>query len=36
MLFASLQGPVKDVFKISGFGSIFKIYDTEEEALREA
>lgn len=35
MLFAGLQGPVKDVFKISGFGSIFKIYDTEEEALRQ-
>ena len=35
MLFASLQGPVKDVFKISGFGSIFKIYDTEEEALHQ-
>jgi len=26
---------VKDVFKISGFGSIFKIFDTEEEALRQ-
>ena len=36
MLFANLQGPVKDVFKISGFGSIFKIYDSEQEALREA
>lgn len=36
MLFAGLQGPVKDVFKISGFGSIFKIYDSDEEALREA
>jgi anti-anti-sigma factor len=35
MLFAGLQGPVKDVFKISGFGSIFKIFDTEEEALRQ-
>ncbi len=35
MLFAALQGPVKDVFKISGFGSIFKIFDTEEEALRQ-
>ena len=35
MLFAGLQGSVKDVFKISGFGSIFKIYDTEEEALRQ-
>ena len=36
LLFADLRGPVKDVFKISGFGSLFKIYDTEEEALREA
>jgi anti-anti-sigma factor len=35
MLFAALQGPVKDVFKISGFGSIFKIFETEEEALRQ-
>lgn len=35
MVFAALQGPVRDVFKISGFGSIFKIYDTEEEALRQ-
>ena len=35
LLFAALQGPVRDVFKISGFGSIFKIYDTEEEALRQ-
>ncbi|MDD5100309.1 MAG: STAS domain-containing protein [Syntrophales bacterium] len=35
MIFAGLQGPVKDVFKISGFGSIFKIFDTEEEALRQ-
>ena len=35
MLFAGLQGPVKDVFKISGFGSIFKIFETEEEALRQ-
>lgn len=35
MLFASLQGSVKEVFKISGFGSIFKIYETEEEALRQ-
>jgi anti-anti-sigma factor len=35
MLFAALQGSVKDVFKISGFGSIFKLYDTEEEALRQ-
>jgi anti-anti-sigma factor len=35
MLFTGLQGPVKDVFKISGFDSIFKICDTEEEALRQ-
>jgi anti-anti-sigma factor len=35
MLFVGLQGTVKDVFKISGFGSIFKIYDTEGEALRQ-
>ncbi len=35
MLFTGLQGPVKDVFKISGFGSIFKIFETEEEALRQ-
>ncbi len=34
MCFAALQGSVKDVFKISGFGSIFKIYETEEEALQ--
>jgi anti-anti-sigma factor len=35
MIFAGLRGPVKDVFKISGFGSIFKIFETEEEALRQ-
>jgi anti-anti-sigma factor len=35
LLFASLQGPVKDVFKISGFGSIFSIFETEAEALRQ-
>ena len=35
LLFCGLKGPVKDVFKISGFGSIFKIFETEEEALRQ-
>ena len=35
LLFAGLQGPVKEVFKISGFGSIFKIFETEAEALRQ-
>jgi anti-anti-sigma factor len=35
LLFSGLKGPVKDVFKISGFGSIFQIFETEEEALRQ-
>lgn len=34
--FAGLQNSVKDVFKISGFGSLFKIYDTEAEAFAQA
>jgi anti-anti-sigma factor len=33
MLFAALQGPVKEVFRISGFNSIFQIFTTDEEAL---
>jgi len=33
MMFACLTGTVKDVFKISGFGSIFQIFDSEAEAL---
>jgi anti-anti-sigma factor len=35
LVFCCLQGPVKDVFRISGFGSIFRICDSREEALRE-
>jgi len=35
LVFAGLQGPVKDVFKISGFGLIFTIFDTEAEALKQ-
>ncbi|MDQ1277399.1 MAG: hypothetical protein QG555_439 [Thermodesulfobacteriota bacterium] len=35
MVFSELRGPVKDVFKISGFGSIFTIYNTEEDALKQ-
>ncbi|MGV8079329.1 MAG: STAS domain-containing protein [Syntrophales bacterium] len=35
LVFTSLQGPVKDVFRISGFGSIFKLCETKEEAFRE-
>lgn len=34
MLISNLRGTVKDVFEISGFLSIFKIFDTEEEALK--
>jgi anti-anti-sigma factor len=34
LLFANLQDTVKDVFKISGFSTIFAIYETEEEALK--
>lgn len=33
MMFAGLQDPVKEVFKISGFNSIFRIFSTDEEAL---
>ncbi len=35
LLFVGLKGPVDEVFKISGFHSIFKIYDSEESALKE-
>ncbi len=35
ILFTGLQGPVEEVFKISGFPSIFKIFDSEETALKE-
>jgi anti-anti-sigma factor len=30
---AELQGAAKEVFELSGFHSIFKIFDTEKEAL---
>lgn len=33
VVFAGLQGHVLEVFKISGFRSIFKIFDTEQEAV---
>ena len=35
ILFTGLRGPVEEVFKISGFPSIFKIFDSEETALKE-
>ncbi len=34
ILFFVLRGNVKDVFSISGFGTIFKIYATQEDALK--
>jgi anti-anti-sigma factor len=33
ILFTGLKGPVEEVFKISGFYSIFKIFDSLEAAL---
>ncbi|MFB3925635.1 MAG: STAS domain-containing protein [Syntrophales bacterium] len=33
ILLCNLQGAVKDVFEISGFDSIFEIYDSPEAAL---
>jgi len=35
ILFTGLQGPVEEVFNISGFQSIFKIFASEEAALKE-
>ena len=33
ILFLGLRGPVKDVFNISGFGTIFKVFENREDAL---
>lgn len=33
MVFTGLKGPVEEVFKISGFYSIFTIFESEEAAL---
>lgn len=35
IMFAGLHGPVEDVFKISGFHSIFNIFKTEDAALNK-
>jgi len=35
LLFVGLKGSVEKVFKISGFYSAFKIFDTEETALAQ-
>ncbi|MDD2318627.1 MAG: STAS domain-containing protein [Geobacteraceae bacterium] len=34
LLFAGIKGPVKDVFEISGFGSLFQLHDTLDSALK--
>lgn len=36
LMIAGLKGPVKEVFELSGFFSIFEILDSEEEALARA
>jgi anti-anti-sigma factor len=36
MSFANLDGHVRDVFNISGFCSIFKVFDSVEAALKQA
>ncbi len=33
LVFCNLKGMVKEVFEISGFASIFNIYETREQAL---
>ena len=35
IVFVGLQGAVEEVFKISGFHSIFKVFETEEKALKK-
>ena len=34
LLFSGIKGPVKDVFEISGFGSLFELHDTLDSALK--
>ncbi len=36
LLLANVSGPVKEVFDISGFGSIFTIYDSVDAAVAAA
>ena len=35
IMFTGLKNTVKEVFEISGFYSIFKTFETEEEALTQ-
>ena len=34
IIFAGLKGPVKEVFQISGFATMFKIFENWEDALK--
>lgn len=34
LLFCCVTGPVRDVFEISGFGSLFQLHDSPEAALK--
>ena len=34
LLFSGITGPVKDVFEISGFGSLFQLHDSPDTALK--
>lgn len=36
VFFTGLKGSVQEVFKISGFHTLFKIFATEEEALKRS
>jgi anti-sigma B factor antagonist len=35
LVLSDLQASIKEIFDISGFTSIFEIYDSEEEALKK-
>ncbi len=35
LMLAGLQGPVQEVFEISGFTAIFNMFETEEAALEQ-
>ncbi len=35
ILLAGMRGSVEEVFKISGFSTMFKMFDSDESALRE-
>lgn len=35
IIFTGLQDTVEEVFKISGFQSLFKLYETDEKALKK-